>query len=184
MALKGTIDENGLIVYVTETPTAKRGALVNKPKRAKPKQSKRKSNKRKSTGHHVGLQSVMTRDPNLTTTGKSGREMVKCPVCHSQVRSDHLGRHLQRSHLAKQVSDNHYDLVYPIEGTRRSSAQEQPPDTPPSTEMGERKRESFRQSFDEPRYGDKYLGQVRHESDGKFGSIPLYDDYSEESGPD
>ncbi len=38
-------------------------------------------------------------------------------------------------------------------------------------------------SSNETRYGGKYLGQVRREWDGKFGSLPLYDDYGEESDP-
>jgi hypothetical protein len=37
---------------------------------------------------------------------------------------------------------------------------------------------------EEGSYGDKYLGQVRRDYDGSFGSIPLYDDYGEESFPE
>lgn len=46
-------------------------------------------------------------------------------------------------------------------------------------------QEVLRQSRgDEGSYGDKYLGQVCRDYDGSFGSIPLYDDYGEESFPD
>ncbi len=46
-------------------------------------------------------------------------------------------------------------------------------------------QEAVRQSRgDEGNYGDKYLGQGRRDYDGSFGSIPLYDDYGEESFPD
>ncbi len=46
-------------------------------------------------------------------------------------------------------------------------------------------QEVLRQSRgDEGSYGDKYLGQVRRDYNGSFGSIPLYDDYGEESFPD
>ena len=41
--------------------------------------------------------------------------------------------------------------------------------------------EAFRQSQAETSFGGKYLGQMRREFDGKFGSLPLYDDYDDES---
>ena len=44
--------------------------------------------------------------------------------------------------------------------------------------------EELNQSDHESRFGEKYLGQMRRDYDGTFGSIPLYDDYGEESGPD
>jgi hypothetical protein len=44
--------------------------------------------------------------------------------------------------------------------------------------------EALSQSLDETREGGKYLGQMRREGNGRFGSLPLYDDYGEESGPD
>lgn len=59
-------------------------------------------------------------------------------------------------------------------GTGRSFANREP-----------HQQEVLRQSrSDEGSYGDKYLGQVRRDYDGSFGSIPLYDDYGEESFPD
>ena len=39
----------------------------------------------------------------------------------------------------------------------------------------------LRQSDHESSYGDKYVGQSRREWDGKFGSLPLYDDYGDEA---
>ncbi len=47
----------------------------------------------------------------------------------------------------------------------------------------ERTRGASRRLSEELDFGDKYLGQVRRESDGSFGSLPLYDDYGEESSP-
>ncbi len=48
----------------------------------------------------------------------------------------------------------------------------------------ELREEVLRQSRgEEGSYGGKYLGHMRRESDGSFGSLPLYDDYGEESGP-
>jgi hypothetical protein len=42
-------------------------------------------------------------------------------------------------------------------------------------------KEAFHQSFDESRDGSKGLGHMRRESNGRFGSYPLHDDYSDES---
>jgi hypothetical protein len=44
--------------------------------------------------------------------------------------------------------------------------------------------EALTQSASEKRFADKYVGQMRREWDGKFGSLPLYDDYGDESGAD
>ncbi|MBU6362340.1 MAG: hypothetical protein KGS46_20205 [Chloroflexi bacterium] len=45
-------------------------------------------------------------------------------------------------------------------------------------------KESLWQSSDESSYGDKYLGHMQREWDGKFGSLPLYDDYGDEADAD
>jgi hypothetical protein len=45
-------------------------------------------------------------------------------------------------------------------------------------------REALIQSFDERIDGGKYMGYMSHESGGQYGSLPLYDDYEDESGPD
>ncbi len=44
--------------------------------------------------------------------------------------------------------------------------------------------EELYQSDQESNYGDKYVGQMRRDYDGTYGSLPLYDDYGDESGPD
>jgi hypothetical protein len=38
--------------------------------------------------------------------------------------------------------------------------------------------------FYDEQYGDNYIGQGRPESNGRVGSVPLYDDYSDEGSPD
>ena len=45
----------------------------------------------------------------------------------------------------------------------------------------EQHREDLLRERTENEYGGKYLGHMRRESDGRFGSLPLYDDYGEES---
>lgn len=52
-----------------------------------------------------------------------------------------------------------------------------------SVQDRERVKDVNRRLSEELDFGDKYLGQVRRESDGSFGSLPLYDDYGEESSP-
>jgi hypothetical protein len=40
-------------------------------------------------------------------------------------------------------------------------------------------RAALDQSFYETNFGGKYLGQMRREGSGQFGSLPLYDNYGD-----
>ena len=44
--------------------------------------------------------------------------------------------------------------------------------------------EAFRQAFNEKRDGSKDFAHFRRQWDGKYGSHPLHDDYSDESNAD
>lgn len=48
--------------------------------------------------------------------------------------------------------------------------------------QGNNVAEAFHQAFDEKMDGGKGLGHMQREWDGKFGSLPLYDNYDDESG--
>ena len=114
----------------------------------------------------------------------SGRMLVNCPQCPSRVRADRLQKHLATKCTGHGPSDSgitnqraektNLPRVVPVSKVIEKQAQ----DTSP---LGV---EELRQSFDETRYGDKYLGQMRREFEGKFGSLPLYDDYGDEANAD
>lgn len=47
----------------------------------------------------------------------------------------------------------------------------------------EQHKEDLLRSLGENEYGGKYLGHMRREHNGRFGSLPVYEDYGEESFP-
>jgi len=55
---------------------------------------------------------------------------------------------------------------------------------PPHPNTNEKSQAAFDQAFHESRFGDKYVGLSRRESSGRFGSLPLYDDYGDEADAD
>jgi predicted Zn-ribbon and HTH transcriptional regulator len=77
---------------------------------------------------------------------------VRCPDCGASIRTDHLAKHL-RNRCPRR--DEHF--------------------------VSEPLPAALAQSHDEPSFGDKGLGQMRRESSGQFGSLPLDDDYGDEA---
>jgi hypothetical protein len=59
--------------------------------------------------------------------------------------------------------------------TRRSGTQ-----SSSTSSQDKLSRQQLEQSSDEPFDGGKYWGHIEREN-GRFGTLPLYDDYSEES---
>jgi hypothetical protein len=98
-----------------------------------------------------------------------GGPMTTCPVCSVSVRGKNLEKHIRKVHPSWQGSvDSHNPKSESVSADR-------------CTEFPE---EELYQSDHESLYADKYLGQMRRDYDGTFGSLPLYDDYGDESGPD
>lgn len=124
--------------------------------------------------------------PARTTSVSFPRQkmMVQCSQCPSMVRSDRMEKHLLRIH---HLSQYQVRSGFPVQQRATASAS-----VKPNSKVVSNKRDvpksplpaAFAQSHDEKMYGDKYLGQMRRESDGKFGSLPLYDDYSDEANAD
>lgn len=111
------------------------------------------------------------------------RLMTQCPHCKSPVRNDRLEKHILNACPAQKISTPSVGKL----DTRRAkpdAEQEGISDTDSATRKVDIEEEALRQSFDEPIDGGKYLGHMRREWDGKFGSLPLYDDYEDESNAD
>lgn len=100
--------------------------------------------------------------------------LVRCTACGAMVREDNLSKHLRKVHSGK-TRIKRTTIKSPHPTQTRVNISYQP--------SGQHVTETYTQASDETRYGDKYLGQTYRESSGMFGSLPLYDDYSEESGP-
>ena len=120
----------------------------------------------------------------LSAVRKPGHELVPCPTCGSPVRQDRLTKHVLKCHSKAQKRPAR--IAVPKQGKTKATKHLHKQSVSPSKATGHpaHEKESFIQSFEETRYGDKGIGQVHREYDGKYGSLPLYDDYSDESGPD
>jgi len=108
---------------------------------------------------------------------------VVCSDCGSEVKERNLEKHVRKVHSARNKrKPMNFSKPSQARDKGKSSGQHGRStfDTKASEQPG---RQYLREQFEETRYGDKYLGQVRRELNGRFGSLPLYDDYGEESGP-
>lgn len=112
----------------------------------------------------------------------AGRNMVRCSMCTSMVRRDRLEKHEKKVHGA--AGKRAPTAPVSSKTVRRAAPS-------PSRLGGDIGRsggsaksevagETLREMMEETRFGDKGLGQTVRDN-GRFGSIPLYDDYSEEA---
>ncbi len=116
---------------------------------------------------------------------RTNRPQTTCPVCRVAVRTDRLERHLKKVHPPFAVPTSRPGIPEPGRGptfpARAGSPARRVTHRTSSSPMP---REEFLQSQYEPRYGGKYLGHMRRDLNGTFGSVPLYDDYGDESSAD
>lgn len=115
---------------------------------------------------------------------RSGRTFVRCSKCQVNVRESNWQKHLTKVHPKPEKNSTNKDLSLKEQTVPIGFSQnrEKIPGTlsPSSNEA----RLVARGLIEETQFGDKYVGQYNREVDGRFGSISLYDDYSEESYPD
>lgn len=108
-----------------------------------------------------------------------GKNLVFCQVCNVAIKPSRLAEHLLKVHRQGSIS-NHSSAKRkrnsPDSGERNRPSQYSNTDP--------KKQDAFDQAFHEPRFGDKYVGLSRRESSGRFGSLPLYDDYGDDADAD
>jgi hypothetical protein len=148
--------------YISTLRTASAPAGHDQPTPPRPRPIVRSQQPARSSGRHS------------PPPKPDSRHLLPCPECHAYVRSDRLSKHLAKVHR---------------EPPRPRTPKPEVPTRPHAEEEGYRsptrsKTESFLQSHDETRFGGKYLGQVRREGDGKFGSLPLFEDHDDEARPE
>lgn len=160
----------------------------------KPKKAAKKAKKAAANGGEA-LASQTKKRPSVPSAGaapepQTPKQLNPCPVCSVPVRSDRLSKHLAKVHPQAQPSA-------PLNG--RSTPPAQTPSAKnsrarkgssvsatsqaylPSTRYGEEASlEALDQSYRDRRDGGKELSQSRRDH-GQFGSLPVYDDYSEDS---
>jgi DNA-directed RNA polymerase subunit RPC12/RpoP len=117
-----------------------------------------------------------------STTLESGR-LISCPHCTAKVKSTRLQKHLAKVHPGRNLLNARTEkLSKPMQSNKSKRQMKSPNNAGLSWKENQTNDlEALRQSFQEPRDGSKELGHMRREGDGKFGSYPLHDDYSDES---
>lgn len=105
-----------------------------------------------------------------------------------------MEKHLKKMHKDKQDSLNRETQLSATNRSRHNKIaakkvgkNQMLPKAPASSESESEldiRAASVIQSDRETIFGDKHLGPWAHESDGKFGSISLYDDYGDEANAD
>lgn len=114
-------------------------------------------------------------------TEQPGKTMVECHICGVLVGANRLRKHMRKVHPSVKLS------AMPATAVGSPNAQ--------SSRSGERDKgvagpsgrqdhleQALRQSDHESIDGSKYVGFMRREWDGKFGSFPLHDGFDDESG--
>ncbi len=104
------------------------------------------------------------------------RRLLKCPLCLCSVREDRLDAHLRRVHQLRRAGKSAASEDAHA-GPGRVSDQEAAECA--LEEAGE--AACVADGDHESNYGDKGMGQWAHDPAGGFGSMPLYDDYGDES---
>lgn len=123
-----------------------------------------------------GFPSELRRDAITSDEYVEPSNLVKCPLCKHKAFYNVLFTHIQVSHpeVNPKIVMAKFNRVYRNKDKGDKTKYEQEMDNMIKD------YEKLKQSQDESRDGGKYLGFMRRES-GKFGSLPLYDDYSDES---
>lgn len=124
---------------------------------------------------------------------KSQPQFAVCPRCRQRVREDRLAAHMDtrcvnRSGTEPPVPDKirRPETVEVV--TKRPAKTKKRQSLMPNiidgrSESNSPMVEAFRQAFDEAEDGSRLYAH-RYTENGRFGSYPIHDDYSEESGPD
>lgn len=133
------------------------------------------------TKFSVGPQPRRLPPKDLSPMQKLGdKSFVCCSICEQNIRSDNWEKHLKKVHANSATSRASHTppkskniTQKTLPRSRKGGGASFDPDI---------RRKALQELHEETAFGDKYLGQFRREADGRFGSLPLYDDYSEDSG--
>ncbi|MCE7987217.1 MAG: hypothetical protein DYG89_39100 [Caldilinea sp. CFX5] len=124
-----------------------------------------------------GKSSTKTRSAMPAKSGKTSQPLTACPVCGVAVGERRLAKHLRKVHPTHASQAHEAKVVK--QKTPQQNEQSQRQSTTRQQQLAE-----FEQAFHESRFGDKYVGLSRREGNGRFGSLPLYDDYSDDADTD
>ncbi len=180
-----TIDENGCVLNVEYLP-----ALESVPLPAIGKKSGNKEQPKRKTSPPSRK---VAKRPQQPLGARSVRgPWTKCRICGSKLLERNFDKHRKKLH-ASDVEPLPSTSKTTKTASKKAKNNRSKTTKPLPVSRGGRKDrtgrdinlqgQALRQSFEDSSYGDKGLGHMRREQ-GKFGSLPLYDDYSEESWAD
>lgn len=127
-----------------------------------------------STRHGVSVKN--TDDPSLTLAEQMTIDLknpvIECVICGKFIFKNGFTSHLRNSHPKPKGK--------PKRGKPRKGKQSKDRVSPPKPVLPNNNDPLENNELD----GSKHVGNFRRQSDGKFGSFPLHDDYSDESNAD
>ena len=199
MPKRVTVDENGCVVFVEDLPGLKhkveppKGRPATKSSSKKPKSNEQKPKSNKSTGGKK-LASAKRSSQPLPTPQPMGwfryEPWVACSACGSFHPERLWRKHLKDAHEVtprSSAGSTRKGCKRKGKGSKAKSSRSISSQSV-SRKMSRQKKtitpneQALVQSYEDTRDGGKGLGHARRDN-GKFGSLPLYDDYGEESGP-
>jgi hypothetical protein len=172
------VDENGIVVSVESF-----AGLKTIP--ASSKTIKRKKRKKRS----APTSRVVKRSVQPTRSRSNKQSWTTCPKCRASLLQKNFQKHYRKVHPANLVPSSSANEV--VTGRAKPKNRKMTRTLTPSS-GGKRDRtgkslgltgQALYQSFEDSSFGGKGLGHMRREQ-GRFGSLPLYDDYGEESWAD
>ncbi len=131
--------------------------------------------------HQQGVATVSA----STSVNHGGKEhkgtFIICHACNQSVKQSKFAQHLLKFH---KTSNSSPVQASACKTNKRAANSEQRYQTSSHSQNDKKSRAALDQSFHEASFGGKYIGQMRREGSGRFGSTPLYDDYSDEAYAD
>lgn len=134
-------------------------------------------------GNNINLEkqtSIFQKIADIKETKKKKPLRVECRYCHKLVKRIKIKQHVHVHHSDKLNVENKQSKKQIT--LKREKQKESESSIAPKGQLGNM-AEAFKQAFNETRYGAKGMHH-RHETDGKFGSTPLHDDYNDEADSD
>jgi hypothetical protein len=126
----------------------------------------KKKNARKRSGVPLKPAPVSPSPPGaFVGTAVQPRGMTTCTICKCRLYAKNLARHLKRTHSTE-----------PVRNELPRTVHSDPVTIPPESALPELVRQG-------PQDASKYIGHFARDR-GQFGSMPSYDDFSDEGGPD
>ena len=114
-------------------------------------------------------------------TQKQSRPLFQCPRCNATVRRSRLDHHLKSVHAASLSEIEALGQSLPVAASRVAPSHAGDQTRPTGTSLKQATSSGGRGSDGQD--GSRHIGQFARE-EGRFGSMPKYDDYSEEGSPD